>query len=267
MDDVDLTSRMRYVVEDLKCICGEPSRRLHYFNEGKRIGRARFWAIYMGQLASTVGSGSVAARGRMHVECPSCGDSWAVWETGAVQGDWRCDSVEDTNRSTEIIGEEEPRKVTNGLSRESPRSFKFTQQWTSTLTLETTKAASSSVNAKVPNFEQSASSSIQNRYGITIGESHSTEEEFTIVIPAKSAVTVKLIWKRVWQHGIAHMAHPSGVTKDIPFRVAVDLTFDQDLRETAAVRKGNAEPARRGSKRRAPLQTGGEGDAAGVAGR
>jgi hypothetical protein len=208
-------------------------RRFWYFNEGKRIAFARFYAIYLAQTASLDGKGNLAARSRLHVECPACRRSWAVFSTGEVHGDWICTSVEDTDRSSEVIGED-VRRVTNGLSTESPRGFKFSQQWTSTLTLETTETKSSSLGAKMGAIQETVTASVQRRYGITVGESRTTEEEFTVVIPPKTTVSVKLVWRRIWQHGVAHMVHPSGKTVDAPFRVAVDLTFDQELEETSA---------------------------------
>lgn len=157
----EFTPSMKYLYSNLKCWCDEPGRRLRYFNEGKKVGQARFWALLMAQVGSTLGQGNLAARGKLHVECPSCG-AFPVWSSGDVHGEWTCICVEDTARSAELVGDDS-RRVTNRLSTESPRSFRFKQQWTSALTLEESQSSSSVIDSKVANFEQRITSSIQSR--------------------------------------------------------------------------------------------------------
>lgn len=47
-------------------------------------------------------------------------------------------------------------------------------------------------------------------------------------IPAHCKLTVVVRWKRIWQHGYI-VATRDGVQLHIPFRVAIGMTFDQQL--------------------------------------
>jgi hypothetical protein len=51
-------------------------------------------------------------------------------------------------------------------------------------------------------------------------------EEMSCEVAAYKKLTIAVHWKRIWQHGFVH-ASQKGTPLQIPFRVAVGMTFDQ----------------------------------------
>lgn len=70
--------------------------------------------------------------------------------------------------------------------------------------------------------------SLSLRYSASANHREEFAEEFTVELEPGAAVTVVLAWKRLWQHGVVHVLL-QGKPVDVPFQVAVGITFDQSL--------------------------------------
>ena len=71
-------------------------------------------------------------------------------------------------------------------------------------------------------------------YSVSEDTKETCREEVSCQVPAHTKLTVVVRWKRIWQHGLVQTAQ-GAVSLDIPFRVAVGLTFDQQQIDEASV--------------------------------
>jgi hypothetical protein len=72
----------------------------------------------------------------------------------------------------------------------------------------------------------SAEKMLTTRYSITQGAKRSYTDQIIIEVPAHTMRRVLFDYKLVWQHGIIKHPGEEGLSIEIPFRVAVDLTLD-----------------------------------------
>ena len=70
-------------------------------------------------------------------------------------------------------------------------------------------------------------SCVAERYSIRTQEARRFEEKMTVRVPAGSRLQINLDWKVLFQHGSVVTTDSSTEIANIPFSVAVGLTFDQ----------------------------------------
>ena len=70
---------------------------------------------------------------------------------------------------------------------------------------------------------------LEHTYAISVSRREEFAEEISVEIEPGADVTVILTWKRIWQHGLAHVL-AQGRQANVPFRMAVGVTFDQSIR-------------------------------------
>jgi hypothetical protein len=63
---------------------------------------------------------------------------------------------------------------------------------------------------------------------VSAGPREEFAEEIGITVERGTALAIVLAWKRLWQHGVVHVLS-QGRQVDVPFRVAVGITFDQSM--------------------------------------
>ena len=172
--------------------------------------------------------------------CPYCNNRWKVWgQTPAPEpASLAPVTIVETERSEEFFGEDR-RVIDNLLSSSTPtRSFRFTKEWTKTLTIELEKLVTSggtlSLGAKdVAALQLSSEAKLRQAYTVAEQSKETFGEDVTCVAPAHRKLTVIVRWKRIWQHGFIETAL-AGQPVRLPFRVAVGVTFDQQEIEDEA---------------------------------
>ena len=80
---------------------------------------------------------------------------------------------------------------------------------------------------KLPNFKLNAQSVVKDRYSISESSKQTYSEEIVIEIPAYTKLRVFFQWKRIWQLGLIRFQDRNNKEFEIPFRVALGITFDQ----------------------------------------
>jgi hypothetical protein len=136
------------------------------------------------------------------------------------------------HRSEEPIGTEERRiNNTSGAARLT-RTMRVTREWSRTISLhhETTHddSTETTVGPDWLRFQAGIKRHLTLLYEVNKNHREEFAEEFCVEVGPGAEVTVVLAWKRLWQHGVAHALY-QGRPIDIPFRVAVGVTFDQSL--------------------------------------
>ena len=70
---------------------------------------------------------------------------------------------------------------------------------------------------------------LESSYNFEHSTAEKVEEEVTVSVAARQRSELQLVWKIIWQHGVAQALEGSDVVEEQPFQVAVSLTFDQKL--------------------------------------
>ena len=76
-------------------------------------------------------------------------------------------------------------------------------------------------------IEGAAQGELKNKYASTAERTVSRSDEISVDVPARTRRTVLVNWKRVWQHGTVTLRGQSADMICLPFKVLVDVTFDQ----------------------------------------
>lgn len=141
--------------------------------------------------------------------------------------------VSETHRSEEPIGTE-TRRVdnTSGVGRVT-RTIRVTEEWSRMVSLELHERHGDSTGITVgPSWlalKTSIEQSLEHTYAISANRREEFAEEIGVEIEPGADVTVIFSWKRIWQHGVAHVLTQGGEV-NVPFRMAVGVTFDQSSR-------------------------------------
>lgn len=141
--------------------------------------------------------------------------------------------VTETHRSEDPIGTETRRiDNTSGAGRLT-RTIRVTKEWNRMVSLDLHASHSISGGAQIgPDWlalKTSIEQTLERTYAISVSRREEFAEEIGVEIEPGADVTVILTWKRIWQHGLAHVL-TQGRQADMPFRMAVGVTFDQAVR-------------------------------------
>lgn len=169
-------------------------------------------------------------------ECAKCHQRWPVFTASQPKvpnPDYEVDITE-TSRTEEPIGDEQ-RTIDNSKSSiELTRRFTVSREWSQSYSIEYEKMCSNKqqLNLGVAQgvdvgIRTAAEDSIRERYAVS-GETRQTyAEEITLNVPARTKLCVVLHWKRIWQQGFLVLKSGSGQIAQLPFQIAVGITFDQ----------------------------------------
>jgi hypothetical protein len=141
--------------------------------------------------------------------------------------------VSETHRSEEPIGTETRRiDNTSGVGRVT-RTIRVTEEWSRMVSLDLHARHNISNGIGVgPNwlaFKTSIERSLERTYAVSVNRREEFAEEIGVEIEPGADVTVILTWKRIWQHGLADVL-TQGRPVNVPYRMAVGITFDQSIR-------------------------------------
>jgi hypothetical protein len=140
--------------------------------------------------------------------------------------------VTETHRSAEPIGTD-TRQIdnTSGAGRVT-RTIRVTMEWTRMVSLDLhegdTDASGITVGPNWLALKTSIEHSLERTYAISVSRREEFAEEIGVEIDPGADVTVNLAWKRIWQHGLARVL-AQGSEANVPFRMAVGVTFDQSM--------------------------------------
>jgi hypothetical protein len=68
---------------------------------------------------------------------------------------------------------------------------------------------------------------VKKQYSLSKQEQERHIEEFEVVVPPHTKAIIVLEWKRIWQHGKIIFSNPNNMQVEVPFAVAVGITFNQ----------------------------------------
>lgn len=140
--------------------------------------------------------------------------------------------VTETHRSEEPVGTE-TRRIDNtaGTSRLT-RTIRVTREWSRTVSLDLNTSHGASARAQIgPNWLElrtSVEQTLSCTYSVSAGRREEFAEEIGVEVEPGTALAIVLVWKRLWQHGVVQVLS-RGRQVEVPFRVAVGITFDQSV--------------------------------------
>ncbi len=235
------TDEHDYVRREWKCKhCGAAVGALwgnvDFYRDGKKIGVASAFArgetFRLGARVKRKWEPRDSAWMRLSLRCRSCGNEWQAYKSDVTSVDWTCNKIDETERFEEPIGED-TREISNDTSSSVTRTLRVNRQWTSSYTVESTEGDHREMATSLANLTMKVGSALEEKHSVSFGETHTLEEEISITVPPRSAVTLILAWKRIWQAGTIDAVAPDGHHHTLPFRAAIALTFDQRQTETA----------------------------------
>ena len=136
------------------------------------------------------------------------------------------------HRSEEPIGIENRRiDNTSGAARLT-RTMRVTREWSRTVSLDLDSSRGVSAEARVGPawlaLRTSVEQTLSRTYTASVNHREEFAEELSVEVEPGASVTIVLAWKRLWQHGVAHVLF-QGRQVEVPFQVAVGVTFDQSV--------------------------------------
>lgn len=169
-------------------------------------------------------------------ECTKCHQRWSVFaasQSSVSSPEYEVDFIE-TKRTEEPIGEEQ-RTIDNSKSSiQLTRRFAVSKEWSQSYSIEYEKASANKQQLNIglnqgvdAGIQSVAEDSLKERYSISSGSKQTYTEEITLSVPANTNLRVVFSWKRIWQQGLLILKNRSGQKIELPFQIAVGVTFDQ----------------------------------------
>jgi hypothetical protein len=140
--------------------------------------------------------------------------------------------VVETARSEQRLGSED-RDIDNRQSDTTvTRSFKATKRWTQScqVELEKSRVSGQSADVTIPNLvslKGDVEETLRRQYSASTEEEQTFEEEVTVTVPPRTGLHLVIDWKRIVQEGYVRLAGGDGQVVEVPFQLAVGVTFDQ----------------------------------------
>ena len=243
-DSLGLSKEHEMVYSKMRCpLCGQAPIVPKYFDQNDRSLPFRTAYTEMDPLAVA--------------ECPKCHQKWSVF-SGAkagivrqrvseitVKGDQSKNpqagiknidasqlNVVETERVEEHLGSEQ-RLIDNSQSRITiTREFTISKEWSQSYAIDYEKATSLGGEIggnlfTLGTFKTTFQRTVKDHYSISEGTRITYGEKISLQVKEKTKLRVIFQWKRLWQHGHLQVATKSGDKYEIPYRVAIGVTFDQ----------------------------------------
>lgn len=141
-------------------------------------------------------------------------------------------AVIETHRSEEKIGTER-RVIDNSKSSASlSRRFTLSKEWFQAYKVDNEKSRviRGELNVGIGStlgVKSVAETKIRTQYSVSENIRQICTDEVTIEVPPKTALEILFQWKRIWQHGFVRVQDNQTDAVEIPFQIAVGITFDQ----------------------------------------
>ena len=221
-------------MQALWCGCWCTVGNVDFYRDGKEIGVASAFA-----RGETFRLGARVKRKweratQLGCVCRCVADHAAMnagLKSDVTSVDWTCNKIDETERFEEPIGED-TREISNDTSSSVTRTLRVNRQGQQ-LHRRETEGDHREMATSQANLTMKVGSALEEKHSVSFGETHTLEEEISITVLPRSAVTLILAWKRIWQAGTIDAVAPDGHHHTLPFRAAIALTFDQRQTETA----------------------------------
>lgn len=172
--------------------------------------------------------------------CPKCDVRWNVFGAAAPAqpaespSEWRVDEVRETHRFEQPLGTDRQVVDAKGFGSDVTQKLSFSRQWRQSITVDSEKTVTQSLSGSlkfvdVASLESSAETAVKDGYSAEDSTERTSTREVEVEVKAGTAMEVLLHWKKVWQGGVVVFNGPDGATLEMPFAVAVDVTFDQEF--------------------------------------
>jgi hypothetical protein len=148
--------------------------------------------------------------------------------------------IVETARSEQSLGSDE-RTIDNSDSDTTvTRTIRATKRWTQRcdVEIEKTRVNGQSIDlnvAELASLRGTMEETLRTSYAISAEVEQTFEEEVTLTVPPRTSLQVTMNWKRIVQEGYVRLRDSEKRMIDVPFEIAVGVTFDQrQLGTTAA---------------------------------
>ena len=204
----------------------------------ERIGRLR-------QLNHARSGGLSIQRFRLDsmFACGTCGERWPVF----VQPEFKVVGHREKGRTETPLGSEERRLDHTQSSRDSKCTLEFTREWVERIEVGSERLTSreQSLSATVKGSpgpleisagaQERITESLKSTHSVSSQTRRSTTQTVEYVLPAGQVTVITTFWKQLWQEYLCglRLSGRDGVVW-IPYRIAVDVTFDQAVQHIDA---------------------------------
>lgn len=171
--------------------------------------------------------------------CPKCDATWNVYGESApvaakAPSEWRVEEVRETHRFEQPLGTDRQVVDAKDFGSSVTQKLSFSRQWRQTVTIESEKSATQTSGGKITvldiaTLESNAETVVKDNYRAEESSERTSTREVEVKVEAGTAMEVLMHWKKVWQGGVVVFEGPEGATVEMPFAVAVDVTFDQEF--------------------------------------
>lgn len=201
-----------------------------------RLGN--FNGKYYSQDGAQIAYPAVVFRRDVVVECPDCAHRWNMYgKSNPIRPNkLEVVSIIETHRSEEILGIGQ-RLIDNSKSTsKTTRKFTVSQEWSKSYSIQYENTQVNGIEwnlgVKLPeieiaNIKLTSQETLKNQYSVSEGKKENYTEEVQVEVSGYKKLKVIFTWKRIWQHGVIKFRHQDNTEFDVPFQVAVEVTFDQ----------------------------------------
>lgn len=94
---------------------------------------------------------------------------------------------------------------------------------------EKTKKVGSGISAQVgkAGVKRDIEQQLRSTYTLSENQTNTHTEEISVKVPGNTILEVYIDWKQILAHGVVQLRDQAGNTSEVPFVVAVGVTFDQ----------------------------------------
>jgi hypothetical protein len=115
-------------------------------------------------------------------------------------------------------------------------SIKVARRWQQRLEVDSEATRSRSTAGKAGlavslarlEIERAIEQSLRSSLSLAAEIEQILEQTLEVTVPPGARLTVRLHWKQIWQEGDVRVRLADGTVAEIPYRVAVEVTFDQE---------------------------------------
>jgi hypothetical protein len=171
--------------------------------------------------------------------CPKCNVTWNVYGASApvvpeTPSEWRVEEVRETHRFEQPLGTDRQVVDAKDFDSDVTQKLSFSRQWRQSVTIESEKISTQSSGVSlavldIATLESNAETVVRDNYSTEDSSERTSTREVQVTVKGGTAMEVLLHWKKVWQGGVVVFEGPNGATIEMPFALAVDVTFDQEF--------------------------------------
>jgi hypothetical protein len=181
-------------------------------------------------------------------QCGQCDGRWPVF-ADAEQGTAEAVSMADPGSGQVVIlGQVEARRTVTSLgdtdyvkdNRSSsipmPAAIKISRRWQQRIEVDSANTQSRSTAGRAGlaislaglEVERTIERSLRDSLSLSAETEQIVEQTLEVTVPPGARLTVRLHWKQIWQEGDVRVRLADGTVAEIPYRAAVEVTFDQE---------------------------------------